>query len=378
MQHRGKRLALLCLILVTGALSGFFIWTTERGIRQLDAQSQSRETTADRLLSSIATIRAMQQSYIDTRSGDVASFARVSVVIDRMTTDAAGLRATVSSNTGTGHLEEFWTALSALMGAASRAREQFASGDEGTASETILAAARDHVTRLNSSLRAFRETEAEGYRRTRAASSWRSAATLGTTAAIWAVGLILFASLPLRTPAPAVESVPPSAVPGEPSIDLVALAQLSSALARLSQQDQLPALLGRAAEILDARGVVLWMGAGTELVAAAAHGYDHALLQRIRPIARSADNATADAWRTSEMRTVAADSSGYGAVVAPLLGPAECVGVLAAETRSGRENDDVTRAAATIIAAQLAGVLAAWPVASTTDMEPLNRKAAAS
>jgi hypothetical protein len=373
MQHRGKRLALLCLILVTGALSGFFIWTTERGIRQLDAQSQSRETTADRLLSSIATIRAMQQSYIDTRSGDVASFARVSVVIDRMTTDAAGLRATVSSNTGTGHLEEFWTALSALMGAASRAREQFASGDEGTASETILAAARDHVTRLNSSLRAFRETEAEGYRRTRAASSWRSAATLGTTAAIWAVGLILFASLPLRAPGPTIESTPPSSAPGEPSMDLVSLAQLSSAVARLTQRDELPGLLGRAAEILDARGVVIWIGAGTELVAAAAHGYD---LQRIRPIARRADNATADAWRTSEMRTVAADSSGYGAIVAPLLGPAECVGVLAAETRSGRENDEAIQAAATIIAAQLA-VLAA-PAASTPDVEPLNRKAAAS
>jgi hypothetical protein len=137
-------------------------------------------------------------------------------------------------------------------------------------------------------------------------------------------------------------------------------------------------LLGRAAEILEARGVVIWMGAGTELFAASAHGYDPALLQRIRPIARSADNATADAWRTGEMRTVVADSSGYGAVVAPLLGPAGCVGVLAAETRSGRENDEATRAATTIIASQLAGVLAAWPAASTTEMEPLNRKAAAS
>src|SRR6185436_19046895 len=121
MQHRGKRLALLCLILLTGALSGFLIWTTERGIRQLDAQSHSRETTADRLLSSLATIAAMQQSYIETRSGDVGAFARVSVIIDRMTTDAAGLRATVGPDAGTGHLEEFWTALSALMSAASRA-----------------------------------------------------------------------------------------------------------------------------------------------------------------------------------------------------------------------------------------------------------------
>jgi hypothetical protein len=33
------------------------------------------------------------------------------VLIDRITTDAAGLRATSSSDTSGGHLEEFWTAL---------------------------------------------------------------------------------------------------------------------------------------------------------------------------------------------------------------------------------------------------------------------------
>jgi hypothetical protein len=67
MQHRGTRLAILCLILVTGALSGFFIWTTERGIHRLDEQSLSRATTVERLLSSISTIAGMQQDYVENR-----------------------------------------------------------------------------------------------------------------------------------------------------------------------------------------------------------------------------------------------------------------------------------------------------------------------
>ena len=122
------------------------------------------------------------------------------------------------------------------------------------------------------------------------------------------------------------------------------------------------------------------MGAGGELFAVAEHGYENGVLARIRPIARLADNATAAAWRSGELRRVPADASGYGAIVAPLLSPAGCVGVLAAEVGGGRERDEATRAVAVILASQLSGVLAAWPAASTTepDARPLDRKAAAS
>ena len=110
------------------------------------------------------------------------------------------------------------------------------------------------------------------------------------------------------------------------------------------------------------------------------HGYENGVLARIKPIARLADNATAAAWRSGELRRVPADASGYGAIVAPLLSPAGCVGVLAAEVGSERERDEATRAVAVILASQLSGVLAAWPAASTTesDARPLDRKAAAS
>jgi hypothetical protein len=402
MQHRGKRLAILCLILLTGALAGVFIWTTERGVRQLDEQRESKEATIDRLQSSISTIASTQQAYAENRRHDVASFTRVSVLVNRITTDAAGLRAAATSGASNERLEEFWTALSALMAAESRARGQFAGGDEGAAAETMLASAHEHVTRLNSSLRAFREAEVAIYRSARATSTWQSAAVLGISAVLWAAGLVMFAVVPwpratnqvpfvdasapvyrndltpfLGSDAMSAEPAPQTAF-APPSIDLAAAARLTTELSTLSDQAQLPGLLGRAADVLDARGVVIWMGAGSELFAAAAHGYDPAVLQRIKPIARSADNATAAAWRTSQLRTVSADSAGHGAIVAPMLGPGGCVGVLAAETRGGREQDEATQSVATIVASQLASVLAAWPAASTTAAEPLDRKAAAS
>jgi GAF domain-containing protein len=395
MQHRGKRLAILCLILLTGTLAGFFIWTTDRSLGQLDELRESKEATIERLQSSISTIASTQQAYAENRRRDVASFTRVSVLVNRITTDAAGLRAAETSGASSERLEEFWTALSALMAADGRARQQFAGGDESAAAETILASAHEHVNRLNSSLRAFREAEVEIYRSARAASTWQSAAVLGVSAVLWAVGLVMFAVVPLRATnrVPVVDASAPVALLGSdamsaetapqaattlPSVDLAAAARLTTELSTLTDQAELPRLLSRAAEVLDARGVVIWMGAGSELFAAAAHGYDPSVLQRIKPIARNADNATAAAWRTSQLRTVSADAGGHGAIVAPMLGPGGCVGVLAAETRSGREQDEATQSVATIVASQLASVLAAWPAASTTAAEPLDRKSAAS
>src|SRR5687768_14036752 len=66
-------------------------------------------------------------------------------------------------------------------------------------------------------------------------------------------------------------------------IDLSATAALSLDLARLADQRELPALLARVADVLGARGVIVWMGADSELFAVAAHGYDATVLSRIRP-----------------------------------------------------------------------------------------------
>ena len=60
----------------------------------------------------------------------------------------------------------------------------------------------------------------------------------------------------------------------------------------------LPALLGRAAQVLDASGVILWISAGEQLFPVMGHGYDRNVMTRLAPIPRDAKNATAAAWRT--------------------------------------------------------------------------------
>ena len=77
-------------------------------------------------------------------------------------------------------------------------------------------------------------------------------------------------------------------------------------------------------------------------------------MSRLGTILRDAENATAAAFRTSLVQTVKTDAVSQGAIAAPLVTPAGCVGVMAAEVRHEGEKDAAKLAAATIVAAQLA------------------------
>jgi hypothetical protein len=158
-------------------------------------------------------------------------------------------------------------------------------------------------------------------------------------------------------PAAAPVVVAPTAAPvAAPAIDLPGVASLCSDLARVMDTQALPAILERAAAVLDAPGIVLWIADpdGRELSPIVTHGYSQQLVSRLGTILRDAENATASAFRTSLLQTVKTDAVSNGAVAAPLVTPAGCVGVMAAEVRNAGERDAAKLAVATIFAAQLA------------------------
>jgi hypothetical protein len=148
-------------------------------------------------------------------------------------------------------------------------------------------------------------------------------------------------------------------------VNLPAAADLCVDLARVSDTEQMPALLDRMTQVLEARGIVLWIADpdGRELVPTVAHGYPAASIGRLGTIQRDADNATAAAFRESRVHTVKGDSETNGAVVAPLVTAGGCIGVMAAEVRNQREQRDEVRAVASILAAQLATLIGVAPVA---------------
>jgi hypothetical protein len=155
-------------------------------------------------------------------------------------------------------------------------------------------------------------------------------------------------------PAPAVASKP-----AVPALDLPGMAALCTDLSRAVDTRALPPALERAAKLLDASGLVVWVADpdGRELLPVIAHGYPQNLVSRLGTMSRDAENVTAAAFRTGLMQTVKADAISHGAIAAPLLTPAGPVGVMAAEVLNDGERRESTRAAAAIVAAQLATLM---------------------
>jgi hypothetical protein len=142
-------------------------------------------------------------------------------------------------------------------------------------------------------------------------------------------------------------------------VDLLAAADLCTELGRVEQGDQILPLLRQAAQVIGARGLIVWIWepAVNELRPALVHGYSDRVIAQLPPLRRDADNPTAEAFRSACTRTVAGGDEGSAALVVPLLTVAACAGVLAIELPPGVEQHAPVCAVATFLAATLALLL---------------------
>lgn len=171
---------------------------------------------------------------------------------------------------------------------------------------------------------------------------------------------------PLET-VPTMGRVPaPAGAPSEPrpQVDLLAAARLCTELGRVETVAQVQPLLRKAAMILDAKGLIVWVWdpRAAELRAVLVHGYSEQVTARLPGVGREDDNVTAAAFRSGQTLAVSGTAHTLGALAVPLLTPASCAGVLTLELPHGSEEAGSVRAAATIFAAMLAQLVGgtAW------------------
>ena len=159
----------------------------------------------------------------------------------------------------------------------------------------------------------------------------------------------------------------PAAVSPEPVPDLRVAADLCTALCKLTDTSELPELLARAAALMNASGIIIWVrdSSGHALRPAIGHGYPRQTLARLGSIPEDGNNPTAAAYRSGCMQVVERDDTTSGALATPLLVADSCVGVLSAELREGWESSEAVQATVKIMAAQLATLLSSDPPAET-------------
>jgi hypothetical protein len=177
---------------------------------------------------------------------------------------------------------------------------------------------------------------------------------------------------PAASDAPPVPAAAPPAPPAPPPtlVHLADAAAVCVDLARLSDSGQISKLLERAAAVLNATGLVVWMASEdrSELFPAAAAGYDERLFSRIGSIPRDASNLTGAAFRDGTAKTSPGSDSASAAIAVPLVTPDGPVGVLSGELKALGQVDPSRLAVATIFAAQLSMLLGSMTVATSSEV----------
>ena len=165
------------------------------------------------------------------------------------------------------------------------------------------------------------------------------------------------------------EQVFPTALPlPQPeSIDMASVAHLCTRLGCAQEAEELTAVLEEAALILDLAGLIVWVpdAHGVVLTPVFAHGYPDEVIAQLARVTTDADNASAEAFRSGRMCIVSGNGASTGAIVAPMLTPVGCAGVLAVEVRNGAEQREDLRAALTILAAQVSTLMGFSVLAQT-------------
>jgi hypothetical protein len=374
MSSRLIRTLIVIVGIAIGLTATYLFKHFDTGINSHQSSAELVRDQAAVLSSTISEVRAGQFAYVARGQGEAFWMSRVESLLPSLDKQAAEFGASLASPAAQTAFQPATAALENFRTLDAKVRQFVHSGNSLLAADMIFSDGLEAVTTASTQVAAAVHEEVQHHRASMAALRSRQLTVLGGGA-----GLVLLLMIGLAAPATVARRVAEPEVPAVPAIEpirfeaplpraraavtpkLLTTAKLCGELARVAESRQLPHLLERAARVLDASGIIVWVAEPSRqtLVPALAHGYEQRTVTRMGSIHRDANNAAAAAFRSSEVRTVAGDGITSGAVVVPLLTSEGCVGVMSAEMRGGSEKDESSQALATIFAAQLATIVAA-------------------
>ena len=374
------RVALVIVCLAASASAAFLLWTSEQQARAQQDASRAFTEAAVAARIAVSDLRGAQQGYVAAGQGPDFWFARVTAIANDLRNDLTSLKPLASSPDATIAIEDATGALQDFEQVDRRAREFARAHQLTSASDLIFADGFDLTKKTGDAV--SRALTAELADRNGVLTFLKRREAYSLAGAFTVIAIVLSLLLPVRrdTPDERVVTAPAAAPavvsretlsdlddftvavtrapaqPAGPTVDIGAIAALCSDLAKVTDTRALPSILERAAGILDATGIIVWIADpdGRELSPILVHGYSPQLATRLGNIQRDTSNVTASAYRTGLLQTMKRDAVSDGAIAAPLLSGNGCVGVLAAEMKNGGEQHDVMLSAAAIIASQLA------------------------
>jgi hypothetical protein len=397
---------LLAIVIVLSA--AYLTITVERRTRSIASAAQAFDTRVATAIRQTFDLRSAQQGYVSQGQQERFWMPKVGAAISAVRESLTSLQASSSAAASRVALDGAQQALQEFERMDKRAREHIEEHQKLAASDLIFSDGLDTTEEIITALEQTRYVEAADAAGAIKSAKSNQATVLGAAALIALLVILLLApsppseqplsaaipasaasstvassplaadaeefefrllARPAASPPPELEpSLPPleSASPSQPvsvpdlAPEIENVAQVCRELARLADTTALPPLLERAATALEASGVMLWVADpdARELTAVASHGYPKHILSRIGTIGRDAENVTAAAFRTGLLQTLGGDAASSAAIAAPLVNPSGCIGVMSAEVGLDAERHPARLAFATIVAAQLATLVA--------------------
>jgi hypothetical protein len=409
MQRRSLRHGLVMLLFLAAAGAAAFAWNVDRELGALGTAEHATSSRFDTLVQSIARFDAAQQTFDASRESEAEWFVRVRRLLAQIETEGTALHTSPGSAAAA---QTFADVAARVVSAVKRAEENLQAGHDLMAADLVQDEGRPGAQAMRAAVLEWRAAEARIAETSRYELLHQLWMVLGGVAGLWAAGVLLLAPRPVdRTapaatvsmlpepaaeaplslslpdadgsapapiaappPAPAPESATavvtaPSLVPT--SIDLGPAAALCEEIGRADTPETVGTLLERAAAVIGAAGVVIWLkGEGEELVPVAAHGYGPQALAFIDAMPLDAGNVTTAAWQAGRLRAVPASGRALGALAVPMFQGPRCTGVFTAEL-SDDADTPTARALAGIVAAQFAATIAPKPTAANAIGAPL-------
>jgi hypothetical protein len=358
---------------------------------RFDAASRRSDQATTKILQEAATLRTRmaelrggQTAYLATGQGPDFWMRRVTDVATELETGLGRLRAEATTPEAQGHFATAGSALTELLAVDKRARQALGGDQRFLASDILFAEGLGPAQTFVDAVAAGAAAELAAFGTAEARQARLRLAMMPTALLlVIAAGVVWAQSKRKNTPASAAASMaqmlrdlpPPVKAPTAATVtasspaprsaqpvsasDLAQAAELCVDLGRVLSADDVPVLLGRAAGVLNASGLVVWVvtGTGDALVPALSHGYSEKVIAKLGALDPAADNITSVCFRTMRPQSMPGigQPGATSAIAVPLVTADGCHGVLSAELPVAKPASESV-ALARIIAAQLAAM----------------------
>jgi hypothetical protein len=376
------------------ALAGaaVFLINSEKQLHQRLIVTRAFDDQARETVDTLSDLRAAQEAYVAAGQGIAFWMPKASSASESAAKTIASLRQNAISGEGVIALEQAASMLVDFDAVDRRARDYIKSGQELMAADVVFTEGGQAAATVARQVEAARAAEHQALDSSETTARKLEAEVGGGAAAFAGIVLLVLvprakatgddrSSLSLNLSSgnaqssadevPRSTSTPPPHAERARAVSPVlrAAASLCTDFGRVGDVGDLNQLLARVADVMDAKGLIVWLGSttGDDLQPVLAHGYSAQRLAKMPTIARSADNAAGLAYRSGVVQIVVArPGTSQGAIVAPLLSTAGCIGALSVEIQDGGEESDSVQALAAIFAAQIAPIMVGSAV-STAD-----------